>query len=87
MPIKHSALKELRKDPGRRQRNQAVRSELKTLTRQLLGALEAKQPDQARALLQAVVRKYDRAASKGIIHSNTANRSKSRLAVRVNRLA
>ena len=87
MPIKHSALKQLGKDRGRRLRNQAVQSELKTLTKQLLAALEAKQPDQARALLVLVVRRYDRAASKGIVHRNTASRSKSRLTVRVNQLA
>ena len=86
MPIKHAALKQLRKDRPRRQRNQAVRSELKTLTKQLHTALGAKQIEQATALLKAVAQRYDRAASKGIIHCNTADRSKSRLAVRLNRL-
>ena len=80
MPIKHAALKQIRKDRPRRQRNQAVRSELKTLTKRLIGLLQAKQLDDAKTLLQLVSKKYDRAASAHVIHRNTAARYKSRLA-------
>jgi small subunit ribosomal protein S20 len=41
--------------------------------------------DEARALLRTLVSKYDRAASKGIVHRNTAARYKSRLASRLNK--
>lgn len=80
MPIKHAALKQIRKDLKRQQRNQAVRSELKTLTRRLLGLLKGQKLDEAKTLLQVVAKRFDRAASKGIIHPNTAARYKSRLA-------
>ena len=83
MPIKHAAVKQLRKDPARRARNQAVRAELRTLAKQLTHVLRAQRMDEARHLLQRVVSRYDRAAAKGIIHRNTAARSKSRLARRV----
>ena len=85
MPIKHAALKQIRKDRKRQARNQAVRSELKTLTKQLLGLLKAGKLDDAKTLLRKVAKSFDRAASHGIIHRNTAARYKSRLMRRINR--
>lgn len=85
MPIKHAALKQIRKDRTRQARNQAVRSELKTLTKTLLTLLGAQRLDEARQLLRLVAKKYDRAASKGVVHRNTAARYKSRLAHQLNR--
>jgi small subunit ribosomal protein S20 len=87
MPIKHSALKQLRKDHKRTQRNQAVRGELRTLTRRLLSLLQARQFEQAQTLLRELAGRYDRAVSKGIVHRNTANRLKSRLTRRAQRAA
>ena len=84
MPIKHAALKQIRKDRKRHERNQALRSELKTLTKRLLALLSAKKSAEAAALLHLVAKKYDRAASRHIIHRNTAARYKSRLTRRVN---
>jgi len=86
MPIKHSAVKELRKDRKRRQRNQAVRSKLKTLTKQLLAALAAKRLEEASALVRDVAKQYNHAASKGIIHPNTAARHTSRAMRRLHQL-
>jgi len=83
MPIKHAALKQLRKDRRRQARNQAVRSELKTLTKRLLALLKSQQLNEARALMQVVAKRYDRAASKRVIHPNTASRYKSRLMRRI----
>ena len=85
MPIKHAALKQIRKDRKREARNQAVRSELKTLTKQLLALLSSQKLDEAKTLLQRLASKYDQAASKGIIHRNTASRYNARLARRLNR--
>jgi small subunit ribosomal protein S20 len=87
MPIKHAALKQIRKDRRRHQRNQAIRSELKTLTKRLLALLSAKKLDEARQIIHLVAKKYDRAASRHVIHRNTAARSKSRLMRRINTLA
>jgi len=87
MPIKHAAVKQLRKDRKRRQRNQAVRSELRTLTKRLLSLLAARKLDEAKTLIQMVASKYDRAASRGVVHRNTAARSKSRLMRQLNRSA
>ncbi len=79
MPIKHAALKQIRKDGKRRQRNQAVRAQLKTLTKQFLTLVNGQQLDEARLMIPRVEQRYDRAAAKGVIHRNTAARLKSRL--------
>lgn len=85
MPIKHAALKEIRKDRKRRLRNQATRSSLRTMMRQLHELLKAQQLDDAGALLRRVAKAYDHAAAKGLIHRNTAARYKSRLTLQLNR--
>ena len=85
MPIKHAALKQIRKDRTRVERNRAVRSELKSLTKKLRALLSAQQLEEATQLLHTVAKRYDRAAAKGIIHGNTASRYKSRLMRLMNR--
>lgn len=84
MAIKHAALKQLRKDRKRQSRNQAVRSELKTLTKRFVTLVTTQKMDEARVLIRTLASKFDRAASKRIIHRNTAARYKSRLALRLN---
>lgn len=84
MPIKHAALRQMRKDQKRQQRNQAIRSELKTISKRLLSLLAAKKNDEAKSLLKVLASKYDRATSRGIVHRNTAARYKSRLAKHLN---
>ncbi|HEX9780689.1 MAG TPA: 30S ribosomal protein S20 [bacterium] len=85
MPIKHAALKQLRKDRRRRQRNQAIRSELKTLSKQFAELLKKRKLDDAQALLRRLAGRFDRAATKGVVHRNTASRAKSRLTARLAR--
>ncbi|MDP3703992.1 MAG: 30S ribosomal protein S20 [Candidatus Omnitrophota bacterium] len=85
MAIKHAALKQHRKDRKRQSRNQAVRSELKTLTKRFATLVTTQKMDEARTMLHTLTSKFDRAVSKGIIHRNTAARYKSRLALRLNR--
>lgn len=84
MPIKHAALKQIRKDRKREYHNQAIRSELKTLTKRLLALLNGQQLKEAATLIREVAKRYDMAASKGVIHRNTASRYKARLARRLN---
>ena len=79
MPIKRAALRQLRKDRVRNARNQALRSELKTLKKQLGELLTAKRQEEARKLLPLLARRFDQAAAKGIIHKNTASRTTGRL--------
>ena len=87
MPIKHAALKQIRKDRKRRPRNQAIQAELKTLSRRLLTLLKDQKIDEASTLIRVVVKRYDHAVSRNVIHRNTAARYKSRLTRLVERQA
>ncbi len=60
-----------------RQRNKAVRSELKTAVKGVHAAVEAGDAAAAQAAAQRACRLMDKAASKGIIHKNQAAKRKS----------
>lgn len=70
-----SQIKRNRQNEAARQRNKAVRSELKTRIKQA----EATTGDEADELVRAAVKRIDQAAAKGVLHKNTAARRKSRL--------
>lgn len=61
----------------RRLRNRAVRSELKTATRRVHEAVEAKNGAEAYAAALNACRLLDRAVTKGVIHKNQAANRKS----------
>ena len=79
-----SALKANKQGEKRRLRNRAVKSALHTQTRKVLAAVERKDADASRKALAAAYRLLDRAAVKGVIHRNSADRRKARLAAHVN---
>ena len=60
------------------ERNKAVRSELKTRTKNAIAAVESG-ADDAADRVKAAVKRIDSAATKGVIHKNAAARRKSRL--------
>ncbi|MCP9273521.1 30S ribosomal protein S20 [Mycolicibacterium arenosum] len=70
----------------RRQRNQSVRSSLRTAVRGFREAVDAGEKDKATELLVATSRKLDKAASKGVIHKNQAANKKSALALALNKI-
>ena len=74
-----SQIKRNRQNEVRRQRNQAVRSELKTRTRQALAAAEAGDADAAHEAQRLAQQRIDTAVSKGLLHKKTAARRKARL--------
>jgi small subunit ribosomal protein S20 len=69
-----------------RQRNKAVRTGLKTAVRNFREAAAAGDKDKAIEQLRAASRKLDKAAGKGVIHSNQAANRKAAMAKRVNSL-
>jgi small subunit ribosomal protein S20 len=73
-----SQIKRNRQNERRRLSNKAVRSELKTRTKNAILAAETGAEDSAERLRLAVKR-IDKAAAKGVIHANQAARRKSRL--------
>ena len=64
-------------------RNKAVRSELKTRTKNAVAAVESG-ADDAADRVRAAVKRIDSAATKGVIHKNAAARRKSRLMKKLN---
>ncbi|HEY8295174.1 MAG TPA: 30S ribosomal protein S20 [Micrococcaceae bacterium] len=69
-----------------RQRNNAVKSELKTAIRVVTAAVESADKDAAATALVGASRKLDKAVSKGVIHANNAANRKSAISKRVNAL-
>ena len=67
-----SAAKRARQTPRRTLRNRSVFSQLRSLQKRLAGGGK---PQETRALVSAL----DKAAKRGIIHKNVANRRKARL--------
>ena len=86
MPNIRSAAKRMRADAKKKLHNLAVKSELKTLTRQFREALQAGQADQARTSYQLLVKRLDQAAGRHILPRNTASRRKARFALRLARI-
>jgi small subunit ribosomal protein S20 len=79
-----SQIKRNRQNLVRHDRNQAVRSELKTRVRNAVAAAEAG-ADDADAQARLAVKRIDMAAAKGVIHKNQAARRKSRLMTKINK--
>ena len=73
-----SQIKRNRTNERRRQRNRAVKSELRTRVKTALNAVGDE--ERGEEALRVALRKIDKAASKGVIHKNAAARRKSRLA-------
>jgi len=78
-----SQIKRNRQTIVRTERNKAVRSELKTRTKNATVAATEGAEDAAE-LVRAAQKRIDMAASKGVIHKNAAARRKSRLAKKLN---
>lgn len=83
MPRSKSVLKRQRQSERRRQRNQAVRSSLKTYRKKAVQATAS--GTDAQAAVHAFQSKADQAASKSVIHRNKAARMASRAARALNR--
>jgi small subunit ribosomal protein S20 len=78
-----SALKANRQNIKRREHNRTMRSRLRTALKSIRASLDAKDLTAAKAALNQTVSLVDKMATKGMIHSNTAGRYKSRLAARL----
>ena len=81
-----SAKKAARKIARRTAVNQARRSRMRTFIRKVEEAIASGDAEAARTALKNAQPEIMRAASRGIVHRNTASRKISRLASRVNAL-
>ena len=81
-----SQIKRNKQNEKARQRNKAVKSELKTSVRKFREAADAGNVEEANEALRAAAIKLDKAASKGVIHKNQAANRKSAIAKRAEQL-
>jgi small subunit ribosomal protein S20 len=80
-----SALKRIRQNEKRRERNRAARTRMRSAVKQVRRALEAGDVEKAEQLLPEAIRILDVTARKNVVHANTVARSKSRLIQAVRR--
>ena len=78
-----SQIKRNRQNAKATDRNKAVKSEFKTAIRKFREAADAGDKAQAETLMRDASQLVDKAASKGVIHSNQAANKKSRMAARL----
>ena len=85
LPNIKSAIKRVEVTKKKNLRNRMVKSAMRTTVKKYEAAVVAGTADaQALSTVQSAV---DRAATKGVIHKNAANRKKARLAKRLNKAA
>ncbi len=78
-----SQIKRNRQNEARHERNKTVRSKLKTELKQFESAVAAGEKLAAEAAFAVATRSLDKAATKGVIHTNKAANKKSRMAKRL----
>jgi len=86
MPKTKSAARRMRSSERRRLRNRAVKTKLNRLEKTYLAAAASGKKDEASKALRDIASAFDKAAKGGVVHRATANRKKSRLALRLNKL-
>ena len=87
MPNTKSAAKRLKSSAKQRLVNQMRKSRLKTSERRLTEALAAGDREKAQEALNRCFSELDKAAKKGAIHRNKADRKKDRLSARLGQLS
>jgi len=82
-----SGIKRQRQNLKRRERNTAVKSDLKTQLKKFESVLESKDVNAAQQALRETEAKLRKAASKGVMKKETVSRKVSRLSKRVSALS
>jgi len=85
IPVHPSAQKRHRQSLKREARNRAIKTRVRTASKQTLVAIEGKSKEAAEAALRNAMKVLDKAASKGTIKRNTASRKIARLSRRLHR--
>ena len=85
MSNKRSSKKDLRRTAKRRERNQGVKSALKTYVKRVRQAVTSGEGAMVEKTLKTATSALDKAAEHGIIHKNQAARRKSRIAKAANK--
>lgn len=86
MPNTKSAERRMRNSARKHLHNQMITHRLKTLERKYLAAVDSGDKPLATESLRLVTSAFDKAAKTGVVHRANADRKKSRLTTRLNRL-
>ena len=83
MPNTKSAERRMRNSARKNLRNRSIKSRIHTIETGYLELLSAGKKDDAAKQLRALSSAFDKAAKSGTVHRATADRKKSRLALRL----
>lgn len=87
MPNTKSAERRMRGNARKQLHNRSIKTRLHTLERNFKTLASAGKKTEASAALKELVSAFDKAAKTGVVHTGTASRKKSRLALQLNRVA
>jgi small subunit ribosomal protein S20 len=83
MPNTKSAERRMRNSARKQGYNRSIKSRLRTLEKGYLDLVGAGKKDDATKALRGITSAFDKAAKAGVVHRATADRKKSRLALRL----
>ncbi|MBQ7935554.1 MAG: 30S ribosomal protein S20 [Clostridia bacterium] len=86
MPNIKSAKKRVLVTETKSMQNKMLKSELKTLVKKFDAAVASGDKAAATEAYNVAVKKIDKAVGKSIIHKNTSNRKKSKMALKLNKM-
>lgn len=81
-----SVIKRQRQSEKQHEINRAVKSALKTAAKKVEQAADEKNGESAKSELVKMMKAFDKAASSGVMHRNTASRKIGRLSAKVAKL-
>ena len=85
MPNTKSAERRARNSARKQSHNRSIKSRLHTLEKSYLELLSTGKKEDAAQSLRTLSSAFDKAAKSGVVHRATADRKKSRLAIRLAR--
>ncbi|MGD0656109.1 MAG: 30S ribosomal protein S20 [Thermoguttaceae bacterium] len=83
MPTTKSAQKRLRQSREKRAKNRSVKRSIRTQYRKIIEAVQKGNAQDAEEEFREAAKQLDRAATRHVIHSNAARRTKSRLSAKI----
>ena len=87
MPNTKSAERRVRSSERKRLHNRRIASKVKTIEKKYVALLNTSKHEDAARMLREVSSAFDKAVKSGVIKRGTADRKKSRLALRLNAAA
>ncbi len=85
MPNIASSIRQVRTDEKRTERNKSVRTEVKSAITKAEKLISAGKMDEAKVAVKTAAVTLDKAANKGVLHSNNTSRRKARLVAKLNK--